>query len=1616
MSSFPSYIIIPVYRNEAATRACVESVLASDTDSTPIVVINDASPEPEVVDYCESLQSNPRITVIHNTENLGFVKTVNIGMRLYEDLDPVLLNSDTQVAGDWLSRLWQAAYAQTNIGTVTPFSNNAEICSYPTLCWNGELLAGATVAFMHDMCVEANNKKILDLPTAVGFCMYIRRECLSQVGEFDEDAFGKGYGEENDFCLRAEGAGWRNVLSADCFVYHQGGTSFQGEKAALANNAEKVIAARYPEYFDNVHQFIKNDPVASLRQAIDQAIFDHKNEPGGHEVAQSLKKIREAEETVPNINGVDSQVDAQENSINLTPAQVQSVEAFLSSKSPRLLFVTHGWGGGVSKYIDDLLNITRADVVVAKGLGDGGVEFNFYQSGQLRSSIRAGRFNSHNYQQWLGFFSLFQFDAVHLHHVHGWPVELIRLLGDLEAPLDITLHDYFLVSPCYHLDPSGARNTDSSWPDNDAAWQAELAPLVTKARRVIAPSASVAAAYVEAYGEQGLAVMAHPEKIIKPAQAYKVLLLGALSQEKGLDIVEQVASLAARSAPTLGVHLIGYSTEPTQAPIYMTGSYNEGQLPELIAAQKPDVIWMPAQVPETYSYTLSHAIASGVPIVASDLGSLADRLADVEQAQLVDKKASAENWLNALKAASGYRQVESQIFSDNTKAYRDWYMEPNQSAPKPKVGVQSLLESMEHFQAMPPEADRPIKSLFQYGWRTGHQGVLADIERRLAPLDDLETEVVGMTQYRHLNDELQKYKPLQEVVACLRSDHQHELNKLNDEHRFNIESLQTDKAHLSTALREAHEDSMAMEQGYEARLAAADETIHLYSENLAQAQKNIAALQDQARSAQSYIDELEQRLVNKNEDIAQKDAEIREFQGQLHAIINSTSWKITRPMRVAIRVLRRLPSMIMLLLRHLVRPASYARLLGMVKRGQWRAIAGRLGYEVREQQAQAEAQQALAREQDQKLKEFSDIVAVQATLEPLQLATSSKPLLSIVIPVYGQHDTTHQCLQSLVKNPPAVPFEVVIADDCSPEPAADALAMVSGVRFYRGDTNLGFVGNMNAGAEQALGEYLVLLNNDTVVCAHAFDRLLATFSEHDKVGLVGAKLLNADGSLQEAGGIIWRDGSGWNWGRGMNAKDPRFNYVRDVDYCSGAVLAIRRDLFAEMGGFDTHYMPAYYEDTDLAFRIRQKGLRVLYQPAAEVFHIEGVSHGRDENSGIKAHQVTNGKKFFERWQGVLASHNDNAVDPDNECHRGTKGNVLVIEACMITPDQDSGSIRMFNLLKVLKDEGYHVTFIADNLEYRPKVIADLNAIGIEVLYNEWAGSVRSVLRKLGPRLDAVLISRHYIASQYAALVRAVAPKARLIFDTVDLHFVREEREAELSGDSALADQASVTKRKELALIDEADVTLVVSEYEKNLLAEIRPEARVEIVSNIHSHRPARPDYAEREGILFVGGFRHPPNIDAMQWYGEEVLPHLRALLPGVVTTVIGSHMPDDIKAMAADDVRVLGFVEDIEPELQSARVSIAPLRYGAGVKGKVNEAMNYGIPVVATRCAVEGMHTVDGEDVLVAEDALGFARKIAEVYNDPELWQRISQGGIQNLESHFSPEAARPALQRSIEG
>ena len=642
---------------------------------------------------------------------------------------------------------------------------------------------------------------------------------------------------------------------------------------------------------------------------------------------------------------------------------------------------------------------------------------------------------------------------------------------------------------------------------------------------------------------------------------------------------------------------------------------------------------------------------------------------------------------------------------------------------------------------------------------------------------------------------------------------------------------------------------------------------------------------------------------------------------------------------------------------------------------------------------------------------------------PYTLSTSqtTQPLcVSIIIPVYNKFDYTDVCLislrESLSTTATALSFEVIVVDDCSTDATWENLQQIGGITRHRNLQNFGFIGSCNAGLALASGEFVLFLNNDTAVQPGFLDALVDTFASHPNAGLVGAKLVYPDGRLQECGGIVFRDGNAWNYGRFESPSDGQFNYVREVDYCSGAAIMLRRALLIEFGGFDAHYAPAYYEDTDLAFKVRAAGLKVYVQPASVVVHFEGISSGTDLASGIKRFQAINQIKFFARWQSVLRHH----PKAPPECaitlacaHRATQ-RVLVVDATTPMPDQDSGSLRMFNLLKLLKSQGCAVTFFCEGRAFHPRYAGALQQLGVEVLYAPFMPNEARFLSQRGGEFDAVILSRHYVATPLLPLVRRYCPRAKVIFDSVDLHFLRERRQAELSHDAGLLRQSKNTERAEKKLIESVDLTWVVSHVEQSLLLEEIPDANIAILSNIHDIPGRQAGYAARNNLLFIGGFQHPPNVDAVLWFVREILPLVNRVLPELKLIVVGGKLPAEILQLASANVEILGFVPDIEPLLAQAKLSVAPLRYGAGVKGKVNMSMAHGLPVIATHAAIEGMHCQHGFDVLIADDPQIFAEQIVRAYSDAALWLSLSNAGLENVQQHFSIEVARAAVRSAL--
>jgi len=636
---------------------------------------------------------------------------------------------------------------------------------------------------------------------------------------------------------------------------------------------------------------------------------------------------------------------------------------------------------------------------------------------------------------------------------------------------------------------------------------------------------------------------------------------------------------------------------------------------------------------------------------------------------------------------------------------------------------------------------------------------------------------------------------------------------------------------------------------------------------------------------------------------------------------------------------------------------------------------------------------------------------------PDGVPTSATPRASIVIPVFNQLDHTLGCLHALAAHPPAQPVEIIVVDDGSSDGTDAVLTEIPGLRYHRRTSNGGFIAACNDGVALARGEFVVFLNNDTVPQPGWLDQLLGTFDQYPDTGLAGAQLIYPDGRLQEAGGVVFADGGGWNYGRFEAPGAPRHAFVREADYCSGAAIAIPRALFDKLGGFDQRYAPAYFEDTDLAFAVRDAGLKVRYQPAARVVHLEGITAGTDVRHGPKAYQVRNQGIFADKWRAQLALQPAPGSNADQAATARCRKTVLVIDAFSPRPDHDSASLRLLNLMRMLREEGAHVVFIPADRGHAGRYTQDMQQLGVEVWYAPFAQPLPTWLREHGRRFDSVLVCRHYVMREMLPLLRKHAPQARVVFDTVDLHFLREQRGAELAGDPARARSAQQTRRRELDIIARSDATFVVSEVERELLAREAPQARVEVLSNLHRMGGEGLPFEQRRDLMFVGGFRHPPNVDAACWFVDEVWPLLRAQERDLQFHCIGGDVPAAVQALAErPGVIVHGHVPDLTPLLAGVRLTVAPLRYGAGVKGKVNQPMAHGQPVVATACAIEGMHLRPGEDVLVADDAPGFAAAVLRAYHDPVLWQQLARNGRRNIQQYFSLDAGRAVVRQVLLG
>ncbi|HEY2180653.1 MAG TPA: glycosyltransferase [Solirubrobacteraceae bacterium] len=631
--------------------------------------------------------------------------------------------------------------------------------------------------------------------------------------------------------------------------------------------------------------------------------------------------------------------------------------------------------------------------------------------------------------------------------------------------------------------------------------------------------------------------------------------------------------------------------------------------------------------------------------------------------------------------------------------------------------------------------------------------------------------------------------------------------------------------------------------------------------------------------------------------------------------------------------------------------------------------------------------------------------------EQIQLPEFAHPLVSLIVPVHSGAGLTRRCLET-VRDHTGPAFEVIVVDDTADPETKGLLTLVGGAQVLHNEQNEGYLRSVARGAAAARGDWLVLCNNDIEVTHGWLENLLSTAESGADVGVVAPKFIAPDGLLSEAGGILWSDGTGVNYGRGDDPSRPRYEYTREVDYGSAAALLVRASLWQEIGGYDERYAPMYYEDADLCFEASKRGWRVLYEPSATVVHAEGSTAGTDPAAGHKRHQEVNREKFVSKWRELLESEHlppdRGSVEEAARRHRGPQ--VLVVDFRTPMWDRDAGSLRMLEIVRSLQRLGYAVTFVPDNAARLEPYTRELERLGVEVIYG--AVDAMPVLEEIGPSLAAAILSRPHPASRWLDSVREFAPAAVAVYDTVDLHWVRESRRFALTNAGSAPENGRVLAQGpkavalfelELAMVRASDVTVAVTEEERAEILHHVPNANVIVIPTIHDVVEEALAPGGRSDVLFVGGFEHPPNTDAVRFLVREVMPHVWERRPNLSVTIVGGSAPPEVLELESPRVDIRGWVPDLDPILSSSRTMVVPVRYGAGVKGKITQGMAAGLPIVTTSVGAEGLGGRDGVDMLIGDDAESLAERIVRIADDDELWHALSNRGRELVASRCSP-------------
>ncbi len=647
------------------------------------------------------------------------------------------------------------------------------------------------------------------------------------------------------------------------------------------------------------------------------------------------------------------------------------------------------------------------------------------------------------------------------------------------------------------------------------------------------------------------------------------------------------------------------------------------------------------------------------------------------------------------------------------------------------------------------------------------------------------------------------------------------------------------------------------------------------------------------------------------------------------------------------------------------------------------------------------------------LEEFKKVVNPEdseITISKLYVPKFETIDVSIIVSTYNNFDYLYNCIDSILKSNSKICYEIIIADDSDDINHIEKIQNnILGIKHIKNKGAKGFILNNNNAAKYASGDFFLFLNDDTYVFFNWLDTLYKLIKNDKNIGLVGSKFINSDGTLQEAGGIIWNNASGWNYGIGDNPKKSKYNYIKEVDYISGASIMIRSELWNELEGFSEEYAPAYFEDADLAFRVRKAGYKVIYQPKSVLVHFGSKSYENKDKSESKRILMKNNQiKFIKKWKKELSDQFYPSIENEFFVRDRSFGkkHILIIDRYIPRFDKDAGSRSMYDYIKILKDCDFNITFLDASFQGLEPYKTYIEDMGIEVICRQDAVEINNWLLLYGQFLDFVILSRPTIAGIYLDAIKMYT-NAKIFYNCVDFHFLRLQSENDINENNHSKAFIKQMEELEKRIFMNVDCVFTISDDERNYFEKNKLGKKIELLPTFiyKSDFPLSSNYAfdKREGFMFVGGFDHKPNLDGIVWFLDNVWGNMQVKKLKAKLFIVGSNIPLDLKKLKDRNIIIKESVTDKELSClyNQIKITIAPLTYGGGVKGKVIESICQGVPLVTTSIGAQGIKECE-KIMFIANNPEDFANKMCQIYLDKNKWEMMRKNQIEYSRLYYS--------------